>query len=211
MSRLSLALDRKLLALRNRRVAAAPRRAPVTFGSAEEKACYIDGAARDDAKLYEIKLLANVVRRAPYEERAEELYDFVRRNVDYLLDPDGEEFEDSATTLITGQDDCDGSSKALAALCIAAGLEACVRAILSPDEMRIDHFQTMIRWPGSSAHPMALSGGWILADTTMEGVALGQGAEAGEPNPKQPGAMIELREVLPGQYGPTLQALRRNR
>jgi len=200
------ALDRKLLQLRQRR-GRTPTRNRIQFANAEEKACYIDGAARDDARLSGIKALAAIVARLPPHQRAQELYDFVRRNVDYVLDPDGEEFEDAQTTLIAGQDDCDGTARALAALCIAAGLDACVRAILSPDRSKVEHFQAVIRWPGSAAHPMAMPGGWILADTTLNGVVLGQGAEAGES--KGAAQMINLREVTPGVYSPVLEDLRR--
>jgi len=202
----SRALDRKLLQFRGA-PGRIPRRAPVVFMTAEEKACYVDGAAREEARLPEIVALASVVRRLPPERRAQELYDFVRRNVDYLLDPDGEEYEDAATTLIAGQDDCDGSAKALVALAIAADLEACVRAVMRDDNSQVDHFQAMIRWPGSTAHPMSLPGGWLLADTTLKGVSLGQGAEAAEVS--SDGTLIDLREVAPGQYGPVLQQLRR--
>lgn len=206
MTPLASALDRKLLLLRNRR-GRTPSRARITFANAEEKACYIDGAAREDARLHGIMSLAALVSRLPPHQRAQELYDFVRRNVDYVLDPDGEEFEDAQTTLIAGQDDCDGTARCLVALCLAAGLEACCRAVLSEDGRRVDHFQAMIRWPGSTAHPMAMAGGWVLADTTLKGVTLGQGAEAGQP--KGGGEMIELREVTPGEYGPVLEDLRR--
>ena len=200
------ALDRKLLTMRNK-PGRIPRRAPVIFMTAEEKACYLDGAAREEASLPEIKALAAVVKRCPYPQRAQELFDFVRRNVDYRLDPDGEEYEDSVTGLIEGQDDCDGTAKILVALCIAADLEACVRAVMRPGDTQVDHFQAMIRWPGSTSHPNALPGGWLLADTTLEGVALGQGAEAAEARPD--GTLIDLREVAPGQYGPVLRDLRR--
>lgn len=206
-TRLGKALDRKLVALRNTR-GRTPSRDVVSFRDAQEKACYIDGAAAEDAAIPQIKALAAIVRRSPPAERAEELYDFVRRNVDYLLDPDGEEFEDALTTLIAGQDDCDGTSRCLKALCVAAGLESCVRAILSEDGQRVIHFQTMIRWPGSTAHPLSLPGGWVLADTTLEGVRLGQGAEAGQMSARGDGSMIELREVAPGHFGPVLQDLR---
>jgi len=200
------ALDRKLIAMRNRR-GRTPGRASVQFDTAKAKACYIDGAAREDARLPGIKALAAIVAGMPPAERAQELFDFVRRSVDYCLDPDGEEFEDAETTLIAGQDDCDGTARCFAALCIAAGLEACVRAILSEDGRRVEHFQGMVRWPYSTAHPMALPGGWVLADTTLAGVGLGQGAEGGEA--KHGGNMIELREVTPGSYGPIIHDLRR--
>lgn len=153
-------LDRRLTVLRQRR-GRTPTRARVSFATAEEKASYIDGAAREDARLPAIKSLAGIVTNLPPSRRADELYDFVRRSIDYLLDPDGEEFEDAQTALVAGQDDCDGSARAFAALCIAAGLDACVRAIISPDGRRVEHFQGMVRWPGSTAHPMALPGGGV--------------------------------------------------
>lgn len=199
-------LDHRLLMLRRRR-GRTPTRNRIQFASAEEKACYIDGAAREDARLPAIKSLAAIVAHMSPQKQAEELYDFVRRSIDYLLDPDGEEFEDALTALVAGQDDCDGSARALAALCLAAGLDACVRAVISPDGKRIDHFQAMIRWPGSTQHPMALPGGWVLADTTLKDVALGQGAEAGQETAR--GQMIDLREVTPGEYSPVLEDLRR--
>lgn len=205
ISAIGKALDKKLISMRNRG-GKGPCRAPVVFANAEEKACYIDGAAREEARLPGIKALAAMVKTLPYHRRAEELFDFVRRNVNYLLDPDGEEFEDAETTLIAGQDDCDGSAKALAALCIAAGMEGCVRAIMSQDWSQVVHFQALIRWPGSASHPMSLPGGWVLAETTLEGVVLGQGAESASLTDE--GEVIDLREVAPGQYGPVLRDLR---
>ncbi len=200
------ALDRKLLLLRQRR-GRTPTRNRIAFATAEEKACYIDGAAREDARLPAIKALAGLVDRLPPAKRTQELYDFVRCNVDYVLDPDGEEFEDAQTTLINGQDDCDGTARCLAALLIAANLDACVRAVMSPDRREVAHFQAAVRWPGSTAHPMALPGGWIIADTTLDRVRLGQGAEASEE--RDDGSVIDLREVTPGEYGPVLEDLRR--
>lgn len=199
-------LDRRLFMLRKRR-GRTPTRNRIQFTTAEEKACYIDGAAREDARQPAIKSLAAIVAHLPPQKRAEELYEFVRRSIDYLLDPDGEEFEDALTSLIAGQDDCDGSARALAALCLAASLDACVRAIISKDGRRVEHFQAVIRWPGSTAYSMAMPGGWVLADTTLKDVSLGQGAEAGQET--QRGKMIELREVTPGEFGPVLQDLRR--
>ena len=90
-----------------------------------------------------------------------------------------------SSDLRRGWDDCDGSVRALVALARAAGLEARVRAIVVPElvapnvyEDQLEHFQALLRWPGSTAHPLADPQGWVLGETTLAGVAFGQGAEA---------------------------------
>jgi transglutaminase-like putative cysteine protease len=173
----AIQLDRKLAELRR-----GPRRSVAThaiFPTNEAKGAYLDGAAREDAKRIEIRALAACVISLPYRRRAEELYEFVRRAVRYRSDDCGEELEDAVTTLLTGEDDCDGSARALAALALAAGLDARVRSVVSEDLRHIEHIQAELRWPGSSAHPRALPSGWVLAETTLAGVLLGQGSEAG--------------------------------
>jgi transglutaminase-like putative cysteine protease len=177
----AIKLDRKLEELRRlprRRVAAS-----TIFPSNEAKGGYLDGAAREDAQRPEIRALAACVISLPYGHRAEELFAFVRRSIRYRVDESGEELEDAVTSLVAGEDDCDGSARALAALALAAGLEARVRSVVSEDLQHIEHFQSELRWPGSSAHPRALPSGWVLAETTLAGVLLGQGSEAGEELP----------------------------
>ena len=58
------ALDKRLLQMRAK-PGRIPRRAPVVFMNATEKACYVDGAAREEARLPEIMALASVLRRLP--------------------------------------------------------------------------------------------------------------------------------------------------
>lgn len=193
------ALDRKLAEIRAAKKSRPPKRLRIAFPDASAKACYIDGAAQEDARLKPIRELAAVVKGLPPDVKAQELYAFVRRNCRYLLDVDGEEFDDAASTLIAGQDDCDGTARCLVALCLAAGLDACVRAVMRPDGSQVEHFQAMVRWPGSTAWPKALPGGWMLCDTTLKGVALGDGAEAGIE--REDGSLVAVNEVQQNQIG----------
>jgi transglutaminase-like putative cysteine protease len=158
----------------------------VTFATIQDKASYLDGAARDDAAHPVVVAIAAKVAALPPAARAEALWGLVRARVRWVRDPDGvEELADAATVLRRGWDDCDGSARALCALALAAGLEARIRAIVVPElvapdvyEDRLEHIQALLRWPGSSEHPLADPEGWVLGETTLAGVAFGQGAEA---------------------------------
>lgn len=153
-------------------------RSPATFADLRAEARYLAGKAREEASDPRIAAIAARVRRLPPAERAEALYAFVRWSVAFKDDEDGEEFDSAAVTLLKGEDDCDGSATLLLSLLLAAGLEARLRAVLYPDGEHM-HLQVETRWPGSAADPRSQPGGWILADTVLEGVELGQGAEAG--------------------------------
>jgi transglutaminase-like putative cysteine protease len=163
------ALDEVLARMRARAPALRAHVTRVRFTDLRAKGQYLDGAAREDATGPEIRALAALVARLPPEARALELFRFVRRAIRYAADVDGEEFDDALTSLLEGEDDCDGSARAFVALCLAAGLEVRVRAVLSPDGAHLEHFQSEV----------LLGRAWVLAETTLAGVELGQGAEAG--------------------------------
>jgi transglutaminase-like putative cysteine protease len=154
-----------------------------TFRSGREKACYLDGRAREDARLPAVRALAATVRHLPPAARVEALYRRVRDGIRYRHDPPPEELADAATVLETGADDCDGKAALLVSLLLAAGVEARVRGVLDEDTDDLEHVQAEARWSGSAHHPLAAVGGWVLLETTRAGVELGQGAEAGRPGP----------------------------
>jgi transglutaminase-like putative cysteine protease len=151
-----------------------------TFPHWLPKARYLDGAAREDAEHPAIRALAARFAMLPPAGRAAALFAFVRWAVAYKMDAWGEEFDGAAITLKRGFDDCDGSARLLVALAIAAGLEARIRAVLTEDGQEFEHCQAELRYPGSEGHPLAGPGGWILAELTLAGVELGQGAEAAQ-------------------------------
>jgi transglutaminase-like putative cysteine protease len=142
------------------------------------KARYLDGAAREDANHPAIRALGARFKALPAPARAAALFAFVRWAITFQFD-DGEELDSAVVTLRRGADDCDGSSRLLVALAIAAGLEARIRAVLSADGEMFEHVQAELRYPGSEHHPLAGPGGWILCELTLAGLELGQGAEAG--------------------------------
>lgn len=149
------------------------------FADYVAKTRYLDGAAREDAMHPAILALGARFRPLPPAARAEALFAFVRWRVAYQDDVNGEEFDSSVITIYRGADDCDGSARALVALALAAGLEARIRGVVSGDGAELEHVQAELRWLGSLANPHADPEGWVLAETTLAGVHLGQGAEAG--------------------------------
>jgi transglutaminase-like putative cysteine protease len=138
---------------------------------------YLDGAAREDARDPRIRAIASRFAHLAPSQRARALYGFVRGRVRYREDVAGEEFDSAVITLERGHDDCDGSARLLLALLLAAGLEARLRVVLYRRDPHW-HVQVEVRWPGSDRERRAGPGGWMLADTILEGVELGQGAEA---------------------------------
>lgn len=144
-------------------------------------AFYLDGKAREEARDPRIAAIAARVLPLPPAERARIMFGFVRWAVSYREDLEGEEFDSAALTLLRGADDCDGSATLLLSLLLAAGLEARLRAVIYPDDPRM-HLQVEVRWPGSELDTRAGPEGWVLADTILEGVELGEGAEAGRVN-----------------------------
>jgi transglutaminase-like putative cysteine protease len=151
----------------------------VVFARETDKGVYLDGSARVDALRPELVALVARLRAVPYEQRARLVFAFVRRRVHWREDAGGQEsFADAWTVLRDGVDDCDGSARALVALALAAGLEARIRGVMKGEH--ISHFQAELRWPGSERFPLADAAGWVLAETTLCGVELGEGSEASE-------------------------------
>lgn len=145
-------------------------RRTVEFPDAIAKAEWLAVAAQRDACCPTVRSASARITAGVTNERlrAERLHRWVRDQIAYATDPDGEQLADSETVLARGYDDCDGKSRLFVALCIAAGLEARIRAVFN-ERGDFTHVQAQVRWPGSP---------WVLAELILAGVELGQGIEA---------------------------------
>lgn len=154
----------------------------LVWQDAESKAKWLDAAASEDARHPMVRTLAARMRHdaaGDPEAFARLAHRHCRDAIAYRRDVGGEEFADAATVLARGFDDCDGKSRAFVALCRASGIEG-LRARIVPIFDAAGHFrhvQAEATWPGARA-PLAGPDGWVLAELTLAGVELGQGAEA---------------------------------
>lgn len=148
----------------------------------ETKGKWLDAAASRDV---EHPLVQSIAARMRHDAAGDPLafcrvaHRHCRDVVKYRSDVGGEEFADSAMVLARGYDDCDGKSRAFVALCRASGIEG-LRARIVPIFDKSGHFrhvQAEATWPGARP-PLAGPDGWVLAELTLKGVELGQGAEA---------------------------------
>lgn len=112
------------------------------------------------------------------------IHNFVRDCIRYVRDPIDprtgrreEQFADPGVVLRRGYDDCDGKARLVVALALVAGLGARIRAVFRVGDFV--HVQAELRWPGSDRYPNAQPGGWVVSETILLGVPLGNGAEAG--------------------------------
>lgn len=153
------------------------RRRTVSFASGREKSAYLDAMASLDARQPPVRAFAAriVCARGPNETEpiVRDFHRFVRDCIRYVHDPSAEEMADSATILNRGFDDCDGKSRLFVALCRAVGIPARIRPVFNAAGDFI-HVQAETRWPGSERLPLAQPGGWLLAETTVQGCELGQ-------------------------------------
>ena len=151
----------------------------IRWSSSEEKARWLDGAARLDSLTVPVRRFAArfVAAYKHAADRARAIQRWVRDHVRYTKDAPrmagamGEEFASSEDILRRLTDDCDGKSRLFVALCLAAGLEARIRPVFKGPHFV--HVQGEVRWPGSSAEPQAMPGGWMLAELIVRGVNLG--------------------------------------
>jgi transglutaminase-like putative cysteine protease len=161
-------------------------RRPMDFKSLEDKARWLDAAARLDAHHPEIRELAIRYQKAYGANNpravATAIHAFCRDAIAYCYGPSGQEFADSWTILNRpggACDNCAGKSRVFVALCTAIEIQARILPnFKSPDEF--NHVQAQVRWPGSDKEPLAEAGGWLRAELIVRGVPLGQGPQAGQ-------------------------------
>jgi hypothetical protein len=106
-----------------------------------------------------------------YRREGAAIYDFVKRNVKYRLDPRGLEWVQSPywTLLVDGQGDCDDQSTLLVALCLALG-HGCAFITVKVDPERPDDYSHVYAAIG------IIEGGrerWIAMDTTQANQSFG--------------------------------------
>lgn len=161
------------------------------FTSPEEKARFLDGAARLDQ--YQRDVCAVADSFAPSGSTAGDTLVFMRRAHAFVRDHIAyrddapyrkgvERFADSSTILRRRFDDCDGKARAFVALCLSANrflfvpCEAAIRPIF-PRYDWFSHVQAAARIPGHRTG-LEQSDGWIVAELCLDGVPLGSGLEA---------------------------------
>jgi transglutaminase-like putative cysteine protease len=107
-----------------------------------------------------------------YRAQADALLQFMKQNVDYRLDPSGLEYVPTPwyTLLVSGKEDCDGHSTAIAALAMALGMRAGFRTVRG-DPSRPDQWSHVYAVIG-----IPVKGGktnWLTADSTQKESFLG--------------------------------------
>jgi transglutaminase-like putative cysteine protease len=174
--------------------AGAAHRAVRWPGGYKEKARYLDAAATLDSFAPEIQRDAAriVAGFSTPLDALDRIHRWVRDRIKYVNDVGGEDFADSLAILRKRHDDCDGKSRLFCALVRAAALavpglrslECRILPVLrkTPIGPAFVHVQGLARADGSSRHPLAEPGGWLLAELTLRGVPLGAGSEAGTKN-----------------------------
>ena len=171
------------------------------FRNEEEKALFLDGAAREDAtdpNQPEVRTLAKRLLAAhPHvEDFVRSVQRFVRDSIRYVRDTNrflpggkGEQFADSGVILRRGFDDCDGKARLVIALLLcgqslnpALRIDARMRPVWRRKHWT--HAQAEARWPGSERlrsldgkRKIAEPDGWILIDAIVKGLAMGENPE----------------------------------
>jgi len=154
----------------------------------DDKAHWLDGAASLDAlRRGTERVAARFCRMPSAEARTRAIQRWVRDNIRYVYDyrisegMRGEEFADAETCITRGYGDCDDKSRLFVALVRAAervrpmGVRARIRPVFRVHPLwEFVHVQAEVLWWGSSLHPAAMPGGWLLAELILEGCEIGQ-------------------------------------
>lgn len=148
----------------------------IQFADPVAKSRWLDAQATIDAQTPFVRSLgirlAKSVDVNDARALAVAIHRFVRNAITYVHDPSIEEFADTETILRRGADDCDGKARAFVALCRAVKLDARIRPVFR--DGKFVHVQGEVRFPGSSADPLAEPGGWLVSDPIVKGSELGQ-------------------------------------
>lgn len=137
---------------------------------------YMVQLAVSDAKEPEmVQYARRIVSDVPskdYEGEARAIFEFVRSNVRYRLDPRGLEWVQRpfVTLLVDGAGDCDCTSTLVACLALCLGHGAAFKTVkVDPDRPEeYSHVYPLIGIRNKSNKPV-----WLAADTTQKGVDLG--------------------------------------
>jgi transglutaminase-like putative cysteine protease len=145
----------------------------VQFGTWQEKAAWLNEAAKADALDPQILTFARPFRLAYPDPaaRAVAIHRWVRDHIAYRRDPlrDGkprEQFASAAVVLKRRFDDCDGKARLFVALCRAAELNAVIHPVVVDGQFV--HVQAAVQ----------LRGAWVRAELILKGVELGEGVDA---------------------------------
>jgi len=165
------------------------------FKDDREKLAFMrEGASRDALKAPIRELAIRLTRRFPpdaWARQIEEIQKFVRDGIRYVHDPRRrEELADALTVLSRGVDDCDGKARLTAALGHALGMDATILPVWKGPVLA--HVQAGFKWPGSDKYAgekKDLEGrpsptGYVVAETTVKGVKLGQSPFSVPKNPE---------------------------
>jgi len=131
-----------------------------------------------------VHLAREIVKEVPsknYKGEAQAIFDFMRKNVKYNLDPAGLEYVPTPwyTLLVSGYEDCDGHATAIAALAMALGHRAAFRTVKG-DKRRKDqwsHVYAVIGIPQKGGKTE-----WLTADSTQKEAYLGWNPPEGKLN-----------------------------
>jgi transglutaminase-like putative cysteine protease len=106
-----------------------------------------------------------------YRAMAQAIFDFVRENVAYRLDPSGLEYVYTPwyTLLVSGYEDCESQASAVAAMAMALGLRAGFRTVKG-DKRRPDQWSHVYAVIGIPEKGKTV---WLTADTTQKEAYLG--------------------------------------
>lgn len=127
-------------------------------GSNENAIKFLNGAAKHDAWDPRVRELGLRLRRLYRDPRAVAagVQAFVKRNVDFVREKD-EVFQHTIYTLSAQAGDCDDHARAVAAICMAAGLDARIEGVRNSS--------------GDLTHVCAqakVAGVWVWLETTLD-------------------------------------------
>lgn len=139
-----------------------------------------EGAHNRDVRLLAQQIVSDVGNK-DYEGEARAIFDFMRANVRYTLDPRGLEWVQSPwwTLLVIGQGDCDDHATATCALATSLG-HGCGFRTVKGDRSRADEWSHVYAVIGIRKNGQEL---WLPADSTEKHARLGSdppGAESVE-------------------------------
>lgn len=154
----------------------------------------VESLSRRDVRLLAIKILqaAGASSKTP-AKAAFALYQWVRSNIKYILDPVGvETVQDPEATLKVRAGDCDDHTVLLASLAMAVGIPARF-VVIGPHRDRFEHIYTELQFDGK----------WTPADTTIS-LPFGQAGQLAEKKIYN----IEGKEVMRNLgFSPAVRAL----
>jgi hypothetical protein len=129
-----------------------------------------EGAHNAEVRFLAQQIIAGLPHK-DYVAQARAVYEFMRKHVEYVLDPRGLEWVQTPwmTLLVTGQGDCDCAATAICALLASLG-HGCAFRTVKGDQTR-DEFSHVYALAGLRKHGRVY---WIPLDPTEHGAGFGQ-------------------------------------